>query len=84
MYKPKGGTNAKLQKISEVPEKVVSESKKAVYAMNRQIASVDSLISSADGEVYVIEVNYNPQLVTIETFKNERTKAFIDNLKNIT
>jgi D-alanine-D-alanine ligase-like ATP-grasp enzyme len=51
--------------------------------MNRQIASVDCLYDEATGEVFVLEVNYNPQLVTVETFKDVRIKAFLDNLNSI-
>lgn len=83
MYKPKGGVNASLINIEELPSSVVVECKKAVDVMNRQIASVDCIYDESSDKTYVLEVNYNPQLVTIETFKDVRTDAFIENLKNI-
>jgi D-alanine-D-alanine ligase-like ATP-grasp enzyme len=51
--------------------------------MNRQIGSVDCIYDEASDKTYVLEVNYNPQLVTIETFKEVRVQAFLDNLKDI-
>jgi glutathione synthase/RimK-type ligase-like ATP-grasp enzyme len=84
MYKPKGGANATLLKVDEIPELLKSESVKAATAMNRQIASVDSIYDESTNIVYVLEVNYNPQLVTIETYKDVRIEAFLNNLNNIT
>ncbi|MFO0920730.1 MAG: hypothetical protein U0451_03595 [Candidatus Saccharimonadales bacterium] len=83
MYKPKGGTNASLISIDELPKSVVDECSKAAYVMNRQIASVDCIYNKTSDKTYVLEVNYNPQLVTIETFKEIRVKAFLENLKEI-
>lgn len=80
MFKPKGGSNASLIDIGEVAPAVMEVSSKALLAMNRQIGSVDSLVGS-DGVAYVLEVNYNPQLVTIETFKTVRIDAFVAALK---
>jgi glutathione synthase/RimK-type ligase-like ATP-grasp enzyme len=80
MYKPKGGANASLIELSEVPGSVLKESEKAVTAMNRQIASVDCLYDPKTGQTFVLEVNYNPQLVTIETLKSVREKALVDYL----
>ncbi len=83
MYKPKGGTNASLIAVEELPKSVVNECAKAVNVMNRQIASVDCIYDETSDKTYVLEVNYNPQLVTIETFKETRVRAFLDNLKEI-
>jgi glutathione synthase/RimK-type ligase-like ATP-grasp enzyme len=81
MYKPQGGANASLIELHDVPENISSVAQKAITAMNRQIGSVDCLVSSDTGRAYVLEVNYNPQLVTIETFKDIRIQAFLDNLE---
>lgn len=78
MYKPKGGSNATLLEVSEVPEAIVSTCTAAIKTMNRQIGSVDCIYDQADDRVYVLEVNYNPQIVTIETFKEVRVQAFLD------
>jgi D-alanine-D-alanine ligase-like ATP-grasp enzyme len=83
MYKPKGGINATLLPLDQLPSSVSVECKKAVDVMNRQIASVDCIYDELSDTTYVLEVNYNPQLVTIETFKDVRVNAFIDNLENI-
>jgi glutathione synthase/RimK-type ligase-like ATP-grasp enzyme len=77
MYKPKGGANASLIELADVPRDLLQESQKAVEAMNRQIASVDCLYDPRTSQAYVLEVNYNPQLVTIETLKTVRVKALL-------
>lgn len=83
MFKPVGGKNASLIEIKDTPEAVIRESLGAVKAMNRQIASVDSLYDAAMKKAYVLEVNYNPQLVTITTFKEVRQEAFLRALNQI-
>lgn len=83
MFKPVGGANASLVDISDTPEQVIKESVDAAKAMNRQIASVDSLYDPVANKAYVLEVNYNPQLVTITTFKEVRQKAFLNALNAI-
>lgn len=83
MFKPKGGANAHLLEIFEVPAAIIETCQKAMDAMNRQIGSVDCLFSPATGHVHVLEVNYNPQLVTIETFREVRIAAFLDGLATI-
>lgn len=83
MFKPVGGANASLIEINDTPEQVIKESVNAAKAMNRQIASVDSLYDPATKKAYVLEVNYNPQLVTITTFKEVRQQAFLSALDQI-
>lgn len=83
MFKPRGGSNATLLKPTELPARVVDESSKAVRAMNRQIASVDSIYNPSSDRAYVLEVNYNPQLVTITTFKEARQKAFLEGIDSL-
>jgi glutathione synthase/RimK-type ligase-like ATP-grasp enzyme len=83
MYKPKGGTNATLIAIAELPLVVVDTAQDALNAMNRQIGSVDLLYDPQQEKAYVLEVNYNPQLVTISTFKEVRIRAFLDGIKKI-
>jgi glutathione synthase/RimK-type ligase-like ATP-grasp enzyme len=80
MYKPRGGSNASLIELDDVPGPLMEEAQKAAVAMDRQIASVDCLYDATLGKTHVLEVNYNPQLVTIETFKDVRSKALIDYL----
>lgn len=77
MFKPVGGRNAKLIDLKMLPKKLIATSLRATNAMNRQVASVDSLYDQSDGTVTVLEVNYNPQLATIETFKDIRSRAFL-------
>jgi hypothetical protein len=76
MYKPRGGKNASLIPLDEVPEALMTTATKAIRAMNRQVGSVDCLYSAETGVVHVLEVNYNPQMVTIDTFKDERVAAY--------
>jgi len=83
MYKPRGGANAHLVEIAELPEPVLSAAQRSMDAMNRQIGSVDCLFNPQTGNAYVLEVNYNPQLVTIETFKEIRVDAFLEGIEKI-
>ena len=83
MYKPKGGSNASLIPIDDLPSTVKTITRQAVIAMDRQIGSVDCLYDATRDTVHVLEVNYNPQLVTIETFKEVRIQAFVDYLPKL-
>jgi glutathione synthase/RimK-type ligase-like ATP-grasp enzyme len=83
MYKPKGGKNATLVPIDEVPAQLKTVSLSAMEAMNRQIGSVDCIYDAKSSRVYVLEVNYNPQLVTVATFKTERQQALLDYLPHL-
>lgn len=83
MYKPKGGANAQLVELPEVPRTIIETCQSAVEAMNRQIASVDCIYDAEQDKAYVLEVNYNPQLVTITTLKDVRVEAFLDYLPTL-
>jgi glutathione synthase/RimK-type ligase-like ATP-grasp enzyme len=83
MYKPKGGSNAHYLPIAEVPAAVSDMAQRAIDAMNRQIGSVDCLYEPSSDRAYVLEVNYNPQLVTIETLKDLRIEAFLKGIQKI-
>jgi glutathione synthase/RimK-type ligase-like ATP-grasp enzyme len=83
MYKPQGGANAHLVVSANIPSIVEETARSALRAMNRQIGSVDCLYDVASGKVHVLEVNYNPQLVTINTFKELRKDAFIKYLPKL-
>lgn len=83
MYKPRGGANAHLLKIDEAPQAVIETCQQAIDAMNRQIGSVDCLYDEITGLTHVLEVNYNPQLVTIETFSETRIAAFLVGIDKI-
>jgi glutathione synthase/RimK-type ligase-like ATP-grasp enzyme len=83
MFKPKGGANARLVEITDLPPAVLSACQRAMDVMNRQIGSVDCLYDPATGNAHVLEVNYNPQLVTIETFRDTRVLAFLEGIQHI-
>lgn len=83
MYRPKGGINADLVPLENVPEPVMRLSNQAVLSMDRQFAGVDCLYSAVTDEACIVEVNYNPQLVTIESFSDIRQQAFLNGLKQI-
>jgi glutathione synthase/RimK-type ligase-like ATP-grasp enzyme len=83
MFKPRGGSNATLVEANDVPQSLADLSLRAAQAMNRQIAGVDCIYDQESDTTYVLEVNYNPQLVTIETFKEVRQKAFLDMLNQL-
>lgn len=80
MYKPKGGKNAKLVPLDSLPAELREASLSAMQAMNRQIGSVDCIYDADHSRVYILEVNYNPQLVTVSSFKAEREQALLDYL----
>jgi len=83
MFKPKGGANAHLIDLGDVPKPIIDACQKSMDVMNRQIGSVDCLYDPKTEQVNVLEVNYNPQLVTIETFKETRIKAFLEGISKI-
>ena len=83
MYKPKGGSNASLIDLHEVPKTIMTTCQAALDIMNRQIGSVDCIYVPETDKAFILEVNYNPQLVTIETFKDVRVKAFLENLAKL-
>lgn len=83
MFKPKGGANATFLAPADVPLNVAEESHKAARAMKREIASVDVVCDSETNKPYVLEVNYNPQLVTVSVFRDERIESFLNGIKSI-
>ena len=83
MYKPKGGLNASLVPLDDVPAEVMQQCSDAIRVANRQIGSVDCIYDASLQRAYVLEVNYNPQLVTIETFKDVRVQAFLEHLPQL-
>lgn len=83
MFKPKGGANASLLQIDELADSLVETSVNAARAMNRQIASVDSIYDKVSDKIYILEVNYNPQLVTITTLKEIRAEAFLKTMHEL-
>lgn len=82
LNKPVGGGNASLVEVVNVPQNLDDESRKACQAMNRQFAGVDVLLNKA-GEPYILEVNYNPQLVTALSFTDVRKQAFLQAMKDL-
>lgn len=78
MYKPAGGINAVSCRVEDIPKPVLAQAATAIKSLRREIGSVDVVVDSITGEAYVLEVNYNPQLVTISTFTELRRQAFLD------
>ncbi len=83
MFKPHGGRNATFLEPNDTPQAIVDVSRRATIAMNRQIASVDSIYNAETGRVSILEVNYNPQLVTVSTFSTQKKIAFLKSIKSI-
>lgn len=83
MFKPFGGSNARFIEPTDIPSVIIDESLRAAKAMNRQIATVDSIYDEASGRVSILEVNYNPQLVTVATFSEQKKIAFLKAIKSI-
>lgn len=83
LFKPKGGANATFLEPEDVPQNVAEISHAAARAMKREIASVDVVCNKHTNEPFVLEVNYNPQLVTVSTFRDRRIESFVKAIKSI-
>lgn len=83
MYKPQGGANATFLETKKIPKEVVKIAKKATKATKREFAGVDVVLEKSSRLPYVIEVNTCPQLVTVESFKEERIGAFLKAMKKL-
>jgi glutathione synthase/RimK-type ligase-like ATP-grasp enzyme len=83
MYKPAGGINASLLDVKDIPRPVLDEAQRALDVMHREIGSADIVVHKTTGVPYVLEVNYNPQLVTITTFADIRREIFLDAMKEL-
>ena len=83
IFKPKSGENATLMEVDEVDGRIVEESAKAIRAMGRQVASVDSIFVEETGKTYVLEVNYNPSIVNMQVFMDVRKKSLLDALRRL-
>ncbi len=83
LNKPKGGVNAFLVEEASLPEALIDEARHSCQAMKREFAGVDALLDTATGTPYILEVNYNPQLVTINTFEEERRRDFLEAMKRL-
>ena len=69
LNKPRGGANATLTPLDEVPGEAQHLAVLAADCMNRQIAGVDMVQDRETGQWYVLEANNDPQL---------RSGSFID------
>lgn len=83
MYKPKGGVNATLLGPSDIPNNVKHLAVRACRVLGREIASVDILLHQQTKVPVVLEVNYNPQLVTASVYKVTRQDAFVESVMGI-
>lgn len=83
LNKPKGGVNASLIDESSLPPALIEVSRNGCRVMKREFAGVDALIDMTTGEPYILEVNYNPQLVTVNAFKERRSSDFLEAMKRL-
>lgn len=83
MYKPAGGSNATLIEPSDTPEDLRQLARLATQAMGREFAGVDLIYHAQTHQAYVLEVNYYPQLVTVNSFKERRVRDFLEALRRI-
>ena len=64
LNKPKGGVNAiELTKLEDYGSNVAVLAQKAAIAMKREVAGVDLIQDANTGQWYILEVNYNPEVV---------------------
>jgi len=83
MYKPAGGENAVFLEPKKIPHEVKRVAKRASKILNRQFVGVDVVVDKYSKKAYVLEANYNPQLVTVESFQERRIKEFLRAMKGI-
>ena len=83
MYKPAGGINAKLLHMNEVPRDVLALAKRATKVVGRDFAGVDIVVNKNTHKAYVLEANYFPQIVTAESFRETRIKAFLEAMEEL-
>lgn len=84
MYKPSGGINATFIPPDKIPRSVTKIAKKAAKVLGREFAGIDLVVGKKTDRVFVIEVNNCPQLVTVESFRKERSVAFLDAMRKLT
>ncbi len=83
LNKPKGGVNATLQTEEALPAGLITVSRQACQVMKREFAGVDALVHAQTGKPYILEVNYNPQLTTVQAFSMQRADAFLTAMKDL-
>lgn len=83
LNKPAGGVNASIIEPSELTDDIIEEARKGCVVMNRQFAGVDVLVDSRTHKPYILEVNYNPQLVTVSAYKDLRVEAFLEAMRTL-
>lgn len=83
LNKPKGGANAKLIEPEDLPAELLGIARGACRVMGRDFGGVDMVIDSTTGRPYILEVNYNPQLVTVSAHKDTRSEAFLNAMRNL-
>lgn len=63
LNKPRGSTNAVLHSAQDFDVEAINLARKAALALERNIAGVDLIQDKQTGQWYVLEVNYNPEMV---------------------
>lgn len=74
LNKPHGGANAEELPESEWDSEAVALARKAALSLGREVAGVDLIEEKSTGKWYVLEVNYNPEVVSGK-YAQARAKA---------
>ncbi|MEO6761352.1 MAG: RimK/LysX family protein [Candidatus Saccharimonadales bacterium] len=74
LNKPKGGVNARIVEVKDVPEEAIELAIESADCMGRQVAGVDLVQDKNTKKWYVLEVNYAPELRG-GSFVPEKVKA---------
>ena len=64
LNKPAGGINSKELSIDDLDEGTIKLVKRCSKIMKRNIAGIDLIKDSKTGSQYILEVNYNPSMVS--------------------
>ena len=83
MYKPAGGSNATFLETKDISRSVRIAASRASRILKRDISGVDIIVDKHSKHTYVLEVNYNPQLVTVESFKDNRICKFLKAIEEL-
>ncbi|MDQ3065346.1 MAG: RimK/LysX family protein [bacterium] len=75
LNKPKGGSNATLVEAGKIPSKLTSIAIKSSKVLQRQIAGIDLIQDNSNKKWYILEVNYNPDMVG-SSFESKKAAAF--------
>lgn len=77
LNKPAGGINSKEVLLNEVDESTINLAKRCSRIMKRNVAGVDLIKDAKTSKEYILEVNYNPSMVS-DIRRNKKADIFAE------